>query len=395
MTEPGVLPDVIERFLDEPVASPSLPELRAAGATAVRRRRRRGLAGAAAAVVLVVGGVALGQEALRGAPDDADDQVSPADTVEPPPGTRWAGIGRVVVAVPQDWADGAVRCGQATKDTVFFRSDEALQRCAVRGRHSSLEISDTALLGASDSTTFTEKVVNGHEVQTTSGCFKAIDGPCFAYLGVPDLDAHFRVHIYSPEAEARVQAVVDSLTVLPEGQAAIPLIESWHPDVVENAYAEIKELGLQPTIEDPCSNGLCALRAWTDPPAGRVVEAGTPVTVYVVGWSDGPEPYPLDALACANPYQRADGDLDVMAPSSAEEARKQGWPTDPLAAVEGVPDAPAWRDLGIADLTLLDQYDDGEARVSAQDAEGRTVLIMTVEELVRDAWAMTATETCG
>ena len=61
MPEHGVLPDVIERFLDEPVAAPVLPELRAAGATAARRRRRRGLAAGAAAVVLVVGGVAVGQ----------------------------------------------------------------------------------------------------------------------------------------------------------------------------------------------------------------------------------------------------------------------------------------------------------------------------------------------
>lgn len=335
MTQHSELPVVIERFLDEPVAAPSLHEVRAAGATAVRRRRRRGLVGGSVAVVLLIGGVALGQTALRGDGDRADDlAVPPVDAlVEPPPGMRWVGIGRVAVAAPAAWSDGAIRCGQPTEDTVYFPSDGDIERCGVLGRHSSLEISDEPLLPPNDPNVATEGLVDGHEVQTARGCLHAIDGPCFAYIGVPDLDAYFRVNVYALNAEARVQAIVDSLIVLPEEQPVIPVKE-------------------------------------------------------------GRDPYPLDALTCDG-NKRSGGTIDVMPPRSAEGARDQGWPTDPLAAVEGVPDAPAWRRLGIVDLTLLHRDGNGVTRVSAQDAEGRTVLIMRVEELVRDAWAMTGFDACS
>ncbi len=303
----------------------------------------------------------------------------------------------MVLAVPKGWADAAIRCNQPSRDTVYFAASTttpALCRPAFR-RVSSLAISDHTFetkaiaFGAADGD------VAGHDVRTTHGCLHAIDGPCFANISVPDLGAFFQVTIHGRDPEERVQQMRDSLTVLPDGLVTVPIVSSWHRSDVEDAYAEMEALGLEPTIEDGCPAGLCDISAWTEPPSGRVVAAGTPVTIYVVGWGDGPDPYPLNVLTCESDYQRADGVYDVIPPSSPQEAREQGWPTDPLAAVEGVPDAPLWRHLEIVDLTLLDSFDDGLTRVSAQDAEGRTVLIMRVEELVKGAWAMTGSETCG
>lgn len=219
MTEPRVLPDAVERFLDAPVASPSLPELRAAGRVAVRRRRRRGLAGTAAAVVLVVGGIAIAQTSLGGNDDRADDPVAPpADiTIDPPPGTRWAGIGRVVLAVPEAWSDGDMHCRQPRSDTVYFVNDSApFCRPASLGRFSSLAISDQAF----DDPLEPDGKIAGHDVRMIGGCLKAIDGPCFARIAIPDLDAYFEIRIYATDAAERIQSMRDTLTVLPEGALA-------------------------------------------------------------------------------------------------------------------------------------------------------------------------------
>ncbi|KAA1418661.1 hypothetical protein F0U44_09185 [Nocardioides humilatus] len=397
MTEPRVLPDVIERFLDTPVATPALAELRAAGAVAVRRRRRRMLSGTALAVALIVGGVAVGHQVLSSDGDRADDPVPPpADsTLEPPPGMRWAGTGRVVVAVPSGWKDLQAEPCRPAVPAVYFLSTEG-RHCSLALPASSLLISDHPLAIPSDHEAV-DGQVDGYDVVVDSElCAQPRVMTCSLDISVPDLGAYFRITIHGTEAEQQdLVAVRQSLTVLPDSQAAVPLVKSWHRSDVEDAVAAMQALGLEPTVEDGCHDaGLCDLAVWTDPPAGRVVAAGTPVTIFVVGWGDGPDPYPLDQLTCDNPYQRSSGTIDVIAPRSPKEAREQDWPSDPMAAVEGVPDAPLWRHLGIADLTLLDAWDDGLASVSAQDADGRTVLIMRVEELVEGAWAMTGTETC-
>lgn len=297
MTEPR-LPDVIERFLGAPVPPPDLASLREAARAAVRRRRRA-VVGAAAAVLLIAGGGFAASTAYDGENRERSPEPAsaPDPMPEPPPGTRWAGIGRVVIAVPEDWSDGETVCNQPTADTVYFPADVS-RLCKVVGPHSSLAISDDPLVdrrGPADGT------VDGYDVQTTRGCLKAADGPCFAAVSVPGLGAYFRITIRGTNAEEHVQRMRDSLTVLPNDLVAmpdVPLLIS-RPGQYEVTIAALEAAGLKPIVQDyGCMrNGMCADTTGVEPPPGRVVPVGTEITVTVTGKA-ATEPSAEDCPSC-------------------------------------------------------------------------------------------------
>ena len=73
---------------------------------------------AAATVLAVVGaGVAVQRTML-------DDRATdlPSGMPAPPDGTRWVGLDRVVVAVPDWWTTGETQCLAPVETTVYFDS---------------------------------------------------------------------------------------------------------------------------------------------------------------------------------------------------------------------------------------------------------------------------------
>ena len=79
-----------------------------------RRRRRRD----------TIGGAVLAVVATLGLADTVTAVVNPGPeawpATSPPDGMRFVGIGRAVIAVPNGWANDAIRCGQPVRDTVVL-----------------------------------------------------------------------------------------------------------------------------------------------------------------------------------------------------------------------------------------------------------------------------------
>jgi hypothetical protein len=392
MTEPAVLPDVVERFLDEPVAAPPLAELLTVGEGAARRRRRRGVAAAAAAVLVIAGGAYAGQAALR--PDHreptADPDVARPTTVGPPAGTRWAGIGRVVLAVPEGWSDGRVRCNQPIADTVYFPADVS-RSCRIVGPFSSLAISDHPFdLG--DTREHTDGEVAGHPVLVAANaCADIAIATCSADVSVPELGAYFRITIHGRRASQRVEELRETLTALPDDQVAIPDA----PTRLDEAKAALESAGLEPDVQMRTCGAmdLCLMRPWIDPAPGRVVPVGTTVTINVMT-PQGTAADPLGGLQCGT-SQWSTGDIDVVPPASPDEAREQGWPTSAEQAVEGMVDAPAWSRFGNLTLSEGVVVEPGTVRFALIDDDGLRVVVLTVQELVRGAWAVTQMRSCA
>lgn len=92
--------ELLERAASRvPASEPPVAELLRAGQRGRRRRRVTALVGSAAAVLVVAGGVALATASDRGGTSPVAAGIAP-----PPPGTKWVGIGRTVVAVPSSWS---------------------------------------------------------------------------------------------------------------------------------------------------------------------------------------------------------------------------------------------------------------------------------------------------
>jgi hypothetical protein len=398
MNDRGVLPDVVERFLDAPVAAPHVEGLRAAGAVVVRRRRRRAVTGAAAAALLVVGGVAVGQAALRGDHRDrADDPVPATTTVDPPAGTRWAGIGRVVIAVPKNWGDGQVECfNQAVADTVFFWDDDAPWCRPARSEpSSSLAISDHAFGTPHDPGPLVDGQVDGHDVVVHGQlCAQPTVMTCGMDVSVPDLGAYFRITLHGTDVDEGLRAMRDTLTVLPETQVAVPPVDGWRRPQVDEAVAAMQGLGLDPVVEEGCNDAsLCDIGAWTTPAAGRVVTTGTSVTIRVVGWGDPSSPAAFGGLQCKG-NQISGGTFDFVLPSTAGEAHQQGWPTTARQAAQSWIDGRERR-FGPLTLSRAMRTDSGAIQYAGVDADGLRVLLVTVEEFLDDAWAVSNENSCA
>ncbi|MFT3872253.1 MAG: hypothetical protein QM714_06335 [Nocardioides sp.] len=110
------LADLLERSAERiPIGTPPLPEM-VAGADHLRRRRRaRRAAVSSAAVAVVIAGTALvSTHIARPSLNKVDKPVATQSATPIPAGTRLVGIGHPAIAVPEDWATNALRCGTAT-----------------------------------------------------------------------------------------------------------------------------------------------------------------------------------------------------------------------------------------------------------------------------------------
>jgi hypothetical protein len=234
-----------------------------------RHRRRLGVVGGAAALAIAA------VVTLSMAPWTHGDEDH---VLTPPPGTRYVGIGRVVVAVPEDWADGAASCNSPTRDTVFFPWP---QDCALGGRPgvSSLAISSLPFqeTGASRAEMKVTTEVDGNPVlESGATCTRSDPGICRQSFGIPDLHAFFTVTSVSPNG---VSAIRGSLRVLPDGQSTVPFVTKWG-----DWRAAFRQVGLEVRVRhQPCPGSSTCLGPFaTTPAAGHVVPTGSTVTIEVL-----------------------------------------------------------------------------------------------------------------
>jgi hypothetical protein len=214
-------------------------------------------------------------------PNDRGDTA-----VSPPPGTRYVGIGQVVVAVPVGWADGAASCNSPFRNTVFFPWG---QDCfALFHSVSSLELSTVRMNDGFTGDMTADGRVGGHRVlaRPNPAMCMAGTGPeaCLQSFGVPDLHAYFSVRVPRDEPGAldQVTAIRDSLIILPEGQTAVPFVtpgsslEEWESALRDAGFTvQVNHHTCPPTGN--CAPGVVT----TTPAAGNVAAIGTVVTIDV------------------------------------------------------------------------------------------------------------------
>lgn len=288
-----------ELWTDLPVGTPPLSDMVHNG-TARRRRRRLAATGAAGALTLAVIAAATvaGTTLGRGDAGDRDPSLV-ASTPTAPAGSRLVGMGRVVVAAPNDWALNAVnQCGLPNADTIWFPQDSALACDIVHPvaavKFSPLDSGDgeIARRQATD-----ETVVDGTRVLT--GAFECSpDSICVVpdamFIVVPE----HRVAITltgQPEDRAALEEVAASVQILDEGWTTVPYVENG---TFPEWGTALTDAGLVPDVTDaPCGvHARCLERreqivVATVPAAGEVAAAGTTVEVY------GPGTSPRDAPA--------------------------------------------------------------------------------------------------
>jgi len=204
-----------------------------------------------------------------------------------PDGTRWAAMGRVAVAVPDHWADGAATCNQPTRNTVFFPYG---QDCLsfVRGPFSSVALTtgaftetDTRLTGLEPSGR-----VDGHQVVAGAPDCRTQAERCVQVFGIPDLHAYVTVTVpvgLGSEAFDTIDGIRRSLRVLPAAETAVPFVTPGSD--LPRTRAALAAAGLRVDVHEVAcpDTAFCGYGVWsTTPAAGHVVPAGSTVRVDVL-----------------------------------------------------------------------------------------------------------------
>lgn len=283
---------------------PPLGEISASAGPA--RRRRRGAVLAAAAVVLAV--VGSGVAVQRTMLDDDRATDLPSGMPAPPDGTRWVGLGRVVVAVPDWWTTGETQCLAPVETTVYFDSG-ATADCADPADPATIrEVSALAVLDATGGygeyqTRSMQPVaeVDGEAVLEADACEEWFEGVCRRMFAVPSEGVVFAVTI-ADEGDGSYEDIRDSIRILPDGLTTVPLAISsgwtpaWgaDPRAADELVKVFDEAGLRVETEvaerserDDVSSMSASFPAGTlldvSPSLGSVIEEGGTVTITVAG----------------------------------------------------------------------------------------------------------------
>lgn len=265
--------------------TPPVAHLLAAGKAAKRRQRRTAIAGTIAATAVIVGGGAVATQVLTPPTDPNRRDITVAQGLGTPPGTRLVGLGRVAVAVPDAWAANTASCNTPVRDTYYFPYPQDCQIAAHDGV-SSVAISATAKAEPAP-VVFdlqADGTVDGHDV-LSSGlmCTPGQGESCFESFGIPDLDAWFTVRVpRSDHATIAIGAIRDSLQVLPDGYTTVPFIPYGTEAQVVTA---MRAAGLATEVEyTTCpANADCFFGVTgVEPAVGTVVREGSAVGVTVL-----------------------------------------------------------------------------------------------------------------
>jgi hypothetical protein len=194
----------------------------------VRRRRRLGMVvGAAVTVAAVAGATAV----VTGANDRSEPAPSvstPGWVLDPPAGMRWAGIGRVVVAIPRDWSTDGPSCADAPSVNSIYLGTNGGPDCLATpesvmsvalfpaGSDEAVELIDES---RKPSFSFTSATVDGVEVLTSPGvCATSMPGSCIQAIVVPTLGIAMRLGSTGED----FSAIAKSVRILPEGWTTVP-----------------------------------------------------------------------------------------------------------------------------------------------------------------------------
>lgn len=263
---------LLTRLDEASVGAPPLSELLREGRAA--RRRRRGaavLAGALAVALVAAAGVwALG----GGGPDHASDRGL---AVTAPPGTTYVGVGRAVVAVPDDWTLSTASCTGSATD-VFYYPQPTDGVCGSTGANTSTVAITTQQPSWDRQSLPKASPVGGYDVVDSGPeCLDSLPPQCSEVVGLPSLDAYFTIDSSTVDAETVIATIRRSLTVLPEGQVALPNVVG---ETEGQADQELARLGLHAeTPAVPCPS--CTHVVSSDPPGGAIVPGGSSVVLHL------------------------------------------------------------------------------------------------------------------
>ncbi len=199
------------------------------------------------------------------------------------PGLHLVGLGRVVVAVPDDWSVDKTACGRPEAETIrLLPLEQSCRDIDTYGYTSSLHVSSVASAGA--------VAVDLAQTDTTVNGIDVLRGPppcppnarCAypdAVLVVPSEDV-----VIVANGDVAV-AALESLAILPEGYTTVPFVG---PGVrVDDAQRRLEAAGLAVELRarDCGPTDLCQLDVTTgaDPASGSVVAAGSTVTLEYFG----------------------------------------------------------------------------------------------------------------
>jgi hypothetical protein len=293
----------LDRLWDDvPVGAPPLADLVRGGRTMRRRARLRVAGGAAALTLVVVAGSTLAANTVFDAADPRPDDQVPAAVDPPtaPAGQRLVGAGRAVVAVPADWnAYGLKGCELVAKDTIWFELESTgvdLDCPSVAYRSPTVKISPLDTEGGKAAKKFATRprVVDGVEVlRELARC--PDEGFCIGdttmrLVVVPSENVAFTIS--GPmDAHKMLDAIADSVQILPEGYTTVPFVEGDNVAAWKTAIAEAGLVpdGALPECEDVVSpqagvvtNALCEAhpRIRLEPGPGSVAALGSTVTLF-------------------------------------------------------------------------------------------------------------------
>ncbi|MDN4174122.1 hypothetical protein QWY28_14260 [Nocardioides sp. SOB77] len=303
----------------------------AAARRARRRRTRRVVVGAVAATALTTLGTVGVVQVATDSP--TTPRPAPVDGPVPPPGTRYVGLGRVVVAVPAVWDTNRFACGSPAADTVYFRPSVPEPTCdAPDDRYDSLRIgrlgepegSVAELAELAELVDDGERVDLGEGVvgyRSRSGCTddgaaggvgERVTG-CTTTLVVPEEDVFLRLRTADPRAGEVADAVLGSARLLPDGWTTVPPIAWMEPS--GSVGNRLLGAGLEVAREGEGTFGSGRTPVLgSHPDAGSVVAAGSTVSLALAG------PEPMVAVPAST---TPGGSVDLYFPS--EQLRGVGF----------------------------------------------------------------------
>lgn len=275
-----------------PIGTPPVSEM-LVGADRLRRRRSTTRAAvAAAAVVAVVGGTAF--VAAQGS-DPGGNLDGPADTqpAEPiPAGTRLVGVGQSAIAVPEDWATNALRCGTATEPTVVvdvtvietcgWLSPEVFDNVWVEhgvNRNMFSPIEDFEIDG-----------VAAQRDETTCTAYGDRGRQCSGTVFVPSANASYRAQAAT---KRRVEEILSWIHIVPD-RVAVPgfgpaNMDHQDDDAGEHYRADLQAAGLQfEVITEPRPGFKPGYVLGVAPGPGTMVDPGDVISMTEIAKPRGP-----------------------------------------------------------------------------------------------------------
>jgi hypothetical protein len=186
----------------------------------------------------------------------APTPVAPSPTA--PADRRWAGIGGLVVAVPDDWGTVSGVCASPGHHEVAVQAGGAAAvRCALTEPGApSLTLSPPGSLGWSP----------GRGVRCT--------GPRVCSAPVVGGASRFRVTLRGPGAQRELLALLDSASTAPDGWTTVPAVEyGADDDAAVEVLAEAGLVGVPPDVEWP------HYVIGTEPAVGSLIAEGSEVAL--------------------------------------------------------------------------------------------------------------------